>query len=108
MMRRILAWVLLFLAAILVLSGIIDLAIGPDLAEQELASRRAEGGSRWYGIIYVVIGLALGALGHRLGRNRPPRSGASECCAKRYVSSCASVMPLVRRCAGTRSGVIPV
>ncbi len=70
-MRRILAWVLVFLAAILVLSGIIDLAIGPELAEQETGVAAGEGGWRWYGIIYVVIGLALGALGHRLGRKPP-------------------------------------
>jgi hypothetical protein len=63
-MKRVAAWALLILAAFLVLTGIIDLAVGPELESQETGAS----GPRWYGLIYIAIGAALGALGHRLSR----------------------------------------
>jgi len=66
-MRRFAAWLLLILAAFLVLTGVIDVAVGPELAEQDGGVAASEGASRWTGLIYIAIGAALGALGHRLG-----------------------------------------
>ena len=71
-MRRAFAWLLLILGAFLVLAGLIDMVVGPELAEQEPGVAAGEGGSRWYGMIYVMIGIALAAFGHRLGR-RPTK-----------------------------------
>jgi uncharacterized membrane protein len=61
-MRRIAGWCLLILGAFLVLAGVIDSAVGPELQEQETGVRNP----RWYGLIHILIGIALGALGHRL------------------------------------------
>lgn len=66
-MRRLFAWLLLLAAAFFVLTGIIDLAVGPELQAQETG----ESGARWYGAIYLVIGVALGALGYQLDRRKP-------------------------------------
>ena len=63
-MRRFAAWALLILAAFLVLTGAIDLAVGPEMEAQETG----DAGSRWLGLIPIAIGVVLVALGHRLGR----------------------------------------
>ena len=69
-MRGLLSWLLILPGAFLVLAGIIDYAVGPELAEQEPGVGPGEGGPSWYGLIIVLLGMAVIALGAWIGRAR--------------------------------------
>jgi hypothetical protein len=67
-LKRAFAWLLILIGAFFVLTGIVDLFIGP--AYEMIDNPDAEPGSRWLGLIPLSIGVALAALGIRLDRNK--------------------------------------
>lgn len=67
-MRRAFAWLLIIIGAFFVLTGIVDLFIGP--AYEKIDNPDAEPGSRWLSLIPLGIGVALAALGIKLDRNK--------------------------------------
>jgi hypothetical protein len=67
-MRRIAGWALLIIGAFIVLAGVIDAAVGPEMQELETGERSP----RWYGLINIVIGALLAWAGHRLTKDEAP------------------------------------
>lgn len=67
-MRRIAGWGLLIIGAFIVLAGVLDSAVGPELQELETGERSP----RWYGLINIVIGAACVWFGHRLTKPEDP------------------------------------
>jgi uncharacterized membrane protein HdeD (DUF308 family) len=66
--RRLIAWCFLLVGALILFAGIMDSVVGPELQELETGERSP----RWYGLINIVIGLALGWYGHRLTQDKDP------------------------------------
>lgn len=74
-MKKVLSWLLLLFGAFIALSGVIDLAVGPELAEQEPGVEPGEGGPAWYGAIVIAVGIAVIALGAWISRKtQAPRA----------------------------------
>ena len=65
-LRRLLTWIVVLFGALLVLAGVIDLAVGPDMEAQETGVPLAETASRWWSVLYIAIGGAIIALAMRL------------------------------------------
>ena len=70
-MKRIAAWALLLFGALIVLAGVIDLAIGPELAQLEPGVTAEEAGGRAPSVVLILIGVALAAAGAWLHRRSP-------------------------------------
>jgi putative Mn2+ efflux pump MntP len=66
--KRLCAWLLILIGAFFVLTGIVDLFIGP--AYEIIDNPDSEPGSRWLGLIPLGIGVAIVALGIGLDRNK--------------------------------------
>jgi len=65
-LRRLLTWIVVLFGALLVLVGMIDIAIGPDIEVMETGAALADTASRWTGLIYMAIGAAIIALAIRV------------------------------------------
>lgn len=68
-MKRLIAWSMMLVGALILFAGIIDAAVGPELQELETGERSP----RWYGLVNIAVGIALGWTGHRLSRDKEPR-----------------------------------
>lgn len=68
-LRRLLTWIIVLFGALLVLVGIMDVAIGPDMETLETGADLADTASRWTGLIYIAIGAAIIALAMRIEHN---------------------------------------
>lgn len=71
-LRRVLTWIVVLFGALLVLAGIMDFAIGPESEAIETGVELADTASRWWSVLYMVIGGAIVALAMRLDRKPAP------------------------------------
>jgi len=70
-LRRLAAWTVVLIGAVLVFIGLVDLAVGPELSMVDANVSAEEAGSRWTGLIVLALGAGLMWFGTRISRPAP-------------------------------------